>query len=114
MMNQQSYAGEKWDMSDPTLPVQVRMPYNLVKPSSSSEEKALHKVTTLLCAWAAMCRRMAAREQAKSLPALFKTSDLRLLMSDPNTSILADMEAAGYVEEATQIRNWTTYGAGFI
>ena len=110
MMNQQSYAGEKWDMSDPTLPVQVRMPYNLVKPSSSSEEKDLHKVTTLLCAWAAMCRRMAAREQAKSLPAVFKTSDLRLLMSDPTTSILADMEAAGYVEEATQIRNWTTYG----
>ena len=57
---------------------------------------------------------MAAREQAKSLPAEFKTSDLRLLMSDPTTSILADMEAAGYVEEATQIRNWTTYGAGFI
>ena len=45
MMNQQSYAGEKWDMSDPTLPVQVRMPYNLVKPSSSSEEKDLHRST---------------------------------------------------------------------
>ena len=41
LLGQQSYAGEWWYINDKALPTELKMPFNLAKPSTTTDEKPI-------------------------------------------------------------------------